>query len=345
MALGRGVRGLCELAQGGKLLIFMVIALTVLRAGEVAGIGRQGARRGKGRGAEGFGFAGAARGRAGLDPGRECGKPGPAGEAEPAARPFGIERAPAQHHREVEVEERGRIAAEPRMPRAREGFEPVERFGEPGDRAGPVGGDGKDTVSYMAQDDDKHLEGWGVDLDLGRGVARTGQGRKEQVLKFENAEGTSYGDGLIGSKAGNKLWGMDGNDDIWGMKGHDRLFGGNGNDRLYGGNGQDQLTGGRGTDHLWGGNHSDHFIFADADEMAKGSKRDVIEDFEQGDRIDLSGVASFDFIGGADFSAGGGAELRFKNELLQGDIDGDGKVDFEIKVKDMNTLHDSDFIL
>ena len=208
-----------------------------------------------------------------------------------------------------------------------------------------VGGDGKDTVSYLAQDDDKHLEGWGVDLDLGRGVARTGQGRKEQVLKFENAEGTSYGDGLIGSKAGNKLWGMDGNDDIWGMKGHDRLFGGNGNDRLYGGNGQDQLTGGRGTDHLWGGNHSDHFIFADADEMAKGSKRDVIEDFEQGDRIDLSGVASFDFIGGADFSAGGGAELRFKNELLQGDIDGDGKVDFEIKVKDMNTLHDSDFIL
>lgn len=208
-----------------------------------------------------------------------------------------------------------------------------------------VGGDGNDTVSYMAQDDDKHVRGWGVDLDLGREFAKTGQGRREDILKFENAEGTSYGDGLIGSKGNNKLWGMDGNDDIAGMKGNDKLFGGNGKDYLYGGNGRDELTGGKGVDHLWGGNGNDTFIFAHANEMGKNNKADVIHDFEKGDKIDLSGAGDFDFIGASAFSAGGDAEIRFNNGLLQGDLDGDGKVDFEIKVKDVNSLQDSDFIL
>ena len=208
-----------------------------------------------------------------------------------------------------------------------------------------VGGDGNDTVSYMAQDDDKYLKGWGVDLDLGREFAKTGEGRREDILKFENAEGTSYGDGLVGSKGDNKLWGMGGNDDIWGMKGDDKLYGGDGKDFLYGGNGRDELTGGKGPDHLWGGNGNDTFIFAAANEMGKGNKADVIEDFENGDKIDLSGVANFDFIGDSSFSASGSAELRFKNEVLQGDIDGDGNVDFEIKVKDVNALKDGDFIL
>ena len=208
-----------------------------------------------------------------------------------------------------------------------------------------VGGDGNDTVSYMAQDDDKHVRGWGVDLDLGREFAKTGQGRREDILKFENAEGTSYGDGLVGSKGNNRLWGMDGNDDIWGMKGDDRLFGGNGRDFLYGGNGRDQLTGGKGVDHLWGGNGNDTFIFAHANETGKGNKADVIEDFEKGDKIDLSRAGDFDFIGTSRFHANGDAEIRFNNGLLQGDLNGDGKVDFEIKVRDVNTLQDSDFIL
>lgn len=207
-----------------------------------------------------------------------------------------------------------------------------------------VGGDGNDTVSYMAQDDDKFLRGWGVDLDLGVGVARTGQGRKEIVEKFENAEGTSYGDGIIGSKGNNKLWGMDGNDDLAGMKGNDQLFGGNGKDYLFGGNGNDQLTGGMGRDRLEGGNGRDTFIFNDTAETGKGNKADVIVDFETGDKIDLSNAGEFTFIGKDSFSSSAG-ELRFANGVLQGDVDGDGKVDFEIKVQDVNTLSASDFIL
>lgn len=206
------------------------------------------------------------------------------------------------------------------------------------------GGDGNDTISYQAQDDDKHLKGWGVDLDLAQAFARTGQGRKERIYDFENAEGTSYGDGLVGSKRDNSLWGMDGKDDVWGMKGNDKLFGGAGTDYLYGGNGQDELTGGKGTDHLWGNGGNDTFIFAAANEMGKGSKADVINDFESGDKIDLSGVGMSDFIEDQNFHGVAG-EVRFEDGVLQGDIDGDGNADFEIKVKDVNSLQDSDFIL
>jgi len=207
-----------------------------------------------------------------------------------------------------------------------------------------VGGDGNDTVSYQAQDDDKYLEGWGVDLDLGREFARTGEGRKEKLIDFENAEGTSFGDGILGSKADNKLWGMDGKDDVVGFKGDDQLFGGEGEDFLSGGNGKDELTGGQGEDHLEGNGGNDLFIFASVDEMDKGGNADVIEDFEDGDKIDLSGAGSFTYINDNNFSNVAG-ELRFEDGLLQGDVDGDGNADFEIKVKDVNSLQDSDFVL
>lgn len=207
-----------------------------------------------------------------------------------------------------------------------------------------VGGDGNDTVSYMAQDDDNYLEGWGVDLDLGRQFARTGEGRKERIIDFENAEGTSYGDGINGSKGDNKLWGMDGSDDLSGFKGTDRLFGGDGADYLYGGNGKDQLTGGRGIDHLWGDGGNDHFIFTNVNETGMGADADMIKDFENGDKIDLSAAGSFTFIGDAAFSNTAG-ELRFNNGVLSGDVDGDGSADFQIEVKDVNSLQNSDFIL
>lgn len=207
-----------------------------------------------------------------------------------------------------------------------------------------IGGNGNDTISYQAQDSDSYLKGWGVDLDLGSGIARTGEGRKEHIYDFENAEGTSYGDGMVGSAGNNKLWGMDGSDEIWGMKGDDKLFGGVGTDWLYGGNGADELTGGKGTDHLEGGGGKDVFIFASASELGKGNKADVILDFETGDKIDLSGVGGLTFVGKADFTGTAG-ELRFENGLLQADTDGNGKADFEIKVEDVKTLHDTDFNL
>jgi len=137
---------------------------------------------------------------------------------------------------------------------------------------------------------------------------------------------------------------MDGKDDVVGFKGDDRLFGGDGEDFLSGGNGKDELTGGKGADHLEGGGNADHFIFADVNEMGKGSNADIIEDFEDGDKIDLSGAGSFTYINDQNFNNVAG-ELRFEDGILQGDVDGDGNADFEIKVKDVNALQDSDFTL
>lgn len=210
-----------------------------------------------------------------------------------------------------------------------------------------VGGDGNDTVSYMAQDDDSYLGGknFGVNLDLGREFARTGQGRREIIEKFENAEGTSARDIMAGSKGDNKLWGMDGQDDLNGFKGNDKVFGGVGADFLLGGNGRDELTGGHGVDRMWGEAGNDHFIFTDVTETDVGSgNRDIIEDFENGDKIDLSAAGSFTFIGSANFSNTAG-ELRFDNGTVSGDVDGDGTADFQIEVKDVNNLQAGDFIL
>lgn len=206
------------------------------------------------------------------------------------------------------------------------------------------GGDGRDTISYMAQDDDSHIDGWGVDLDLGREFARTGQGRKERIFDFENAEGTSYGDGILGSKGNNNLWGMDGRDELAGFKGDDQLFGGNGSDEIYGGNGADQITGGKGVDKMWGDGGNDQFIYTNVNETGTGKNADVIEDFHNGDKVDLSAAGSFTFIGDANFSNTAG-ELRFANGVLYGDVDGNGSADFEIKVKDVNSMQQSDFIL
>ncbi len=80
---------------------------------------------------------------------------------------------------------------------------------------------------------------------------------------------------------------------ISGTNGNDLLFGGNGNDTLDGGSRNDTLTGGAGNDTLIGGEDNDTLVGgAGRDIFAytfRGSGRDVITDFRQGeDRIDLS---------------------------------------------------------
>lgn len=218
------------------------------------------------------------------------------------------------------------------------------------------GGSGTDTISYMRQDSDSFLSGAGVSIDLYNQQAYTGANRYEDLINFENAIGTSYSDDVIGDNGKNKLWGMDGNDILDGRGGNDTLYGGNGNDDLYGGGGNDKLIGGKGNDLMWGGTGADHFVFESIQDSVVGSKRDVIKDFysSENDKIDLSAIDAnstnggsddaFHYIGSAAFSDTAG-ELRFKNNILSGDIDGDGKADFEIKVAGVGALHLGDFIL
>jgi len=216
------------------------------------------------------------------------------------------------------------------------------------------GGGGTDTVSYLRQDNDSYLSGQGVEIDLYHEYAYTGSSREEVLVNFENAKGTSYADTVIGDDGDNKLWGMNGNDVVDGRGGKDMVYGGNGNDDLYGGNGADKLIGGKGNDLQWGETGADHFIFETIQDSVVGSNRDIIKDFSKsdGDLIDLSAIDaidgggnnSFDYVGSDTFSGTAG-ELRYQNNLLQGDTDGDGKADFEIKVADINSLGSNDFIL
>jgi serralysin len=243
------------------------------------------------------------------------------------------------------------------------------------------GGSGTDTINYSLQDSSSE-KGLGIYVDLDGGFAKAVSGRLEKLTSIENVVGTSYNDTLIGTVGNNLLSGGSGNDQLEGLAGNDRLYGGNGvdiiygddgdddlygeasNDRLYGGNGNDDLVGGSGNDllvggagndFLVGGTGADTFRFTKTSDSRVGSLRDVIDDFNpdsQGDVIDLrdidantgrSGNQAFEFIGKASFSGTAG-ELRYSGTVISGDINGDGRADFEINAG-LTKYYSDDFLL
>ena len=130
--------------------------------------------------------------------------------------------------------------------------------------------------------------------------------------------------------------------------GRDKVFGEAGKDRIDAGGGNDKLAGGKGADELAGGAGSDTFVFNKVKESGPGAARaDTLEDFDaRADRIDLrgidadtaeAGVQAFDFIGSRAFSGQAG-ELHLVGKLLQGDVDGDGTADFEVRFGDAAKL-------
>lgn len=144
------------------------------------------------------------------------------------------------------------------------------------------------------------------------------------------------------------------NDLLLGQEGNDMLHGLSGDDKLYGRGGDDHLEGGLGADYLKGGAGADVFVYTstfDTNPMAM----DTIGDFRhsQGDLIDLSGIdanlvlrgnQAFIWLGDEGFSGHGG-ELRFANELLSGDINGDGISDLSIHLIKVNVLQIDDLLL
>jgi serralysin len=243
------------------------------------------------------------------------------------------------------------------------------------------GGSGTDTINYSLQDSSSE-KGRGIYVDLDEGYAKAVTGRLEKLTSIENVVGTAYADTLIGTVgnnilsggsgndqleglAGNDrlyggngvdiLYGDDGDDDLYGEAGNDRLYGGNGNDDLVGGSGNDLLVGGAGNDFLVGGSGADYFRFMKTSDSRVGSLRDVIDDFNpdsQGDVIDLrsidantgrSGDQAFEFIGKASFSGTAG-ELRYSGTVISGDINGDGRADFEINAG-LTKYYSDDFLL
>ncbi|MEA3040610.1 MAG: hypothetical protein QOC65_99 [Sphingomonadales bacterium] len=140
---------------------------------------------------------------------------------------------------------------------------------------------------------------------------------------------------------------------LWGGAAADTLAGGDGGDLLFGGAGADTLTGNGGDDIF-----RYHFV---SDSTAVTS--DTVVDFTTGDLIDLSVIDavsgtpaqndSFTFIDDDAFTLGQGGQLRAENVpttnnwLVQGDVDGNGTIDFQIlvTVSDSHTLTGADFVL
>jgi Ca2+-binding RTX toxin-like protein len=147
---------------------------------------------------------------------------------------------------------------------------------------------------------------------------------------------------------------------VSGGDGVDTILGGKENNTFFGDAGADRLQGGLGADKLTGGADADVFILKSAAESTVASSgRDTILDFSHaaGDTIDLhsidarttkSGDQAFKFIDSQAFHNVAG-ELRFQKSstdtFVYGDVNGDGKADFGIKLTGLISLAASDFIL
>jgi Ca2+-binding RTX toxin-like protein len=150
------------------------------------------------------------------------------------------------------------------------------------------------------------------------------------------------------TQASDLLFGTAGDDVISALAGDDVVSGLGGSDSLNGGSGDDVLIGGGGRDFLTGGTGSDIFVLESVSDSARGAGRDRINDFQSGvDKIDLSAIGAFNFIGTGAFS-GSGAELRYSSNgistFIEGDLDGDKMADFQIELGGAVMPVASDFI-
>jgi serralysin len=177
------------------------------------------------------------------------------------------------------------------------------------------------------------------------GPQNTGSAGTDTLTNIQGLEGSNTGgDTLTGDDFANVFLG-------WG-----------GNDVLVGGAGNDVLVGGLGRDKLTGGADSDRFDFDSILESRAGANHDKITDFKHGtsvtgDHIDLSDIdANTKAVGDQDFKFIGSQAFHHQrgelhtvragaNLLVQGDVNGDGKADFEILLSGIHHLVKADFIL
>ena len=131
--------------------------------------------------------------------------------------------------------------------------------------------------------------------------------------------------------------GLDLNDELNGREETDLLIGLKGKDSLHGGGGADVLIGGKG---------KDRFVYTEVeDSLVDEAGRDRILDFGKKDKINLQALADdLQFIKKREFTGTAG-EVRFANETLSIDIDGDQSADFAVALPGVTKLKGSNLIL
>ncbi|PND29124.1 cadherin-like domain-containing protein [Sinorhizobium sp. M4_45] len=174
--------------------------------------------------------------------------------------------------------------------------------------------------------------------------------------------------------------GSAGSDRLTGTAANETFDGGAGNDVINGAAGNDTIIGGAGADLLTGGAGNDIFVFKSTNDSAPGfsgyvnnvaygpasgaGHRDTVTDFANGfDRLDLSAIdantgaagnQAFTWRGTGEFSRHAG-ELIYKTfnpagtlddkTIIYGDVNGDGRADFQIELSGLKSLATGDFLL
>ncbi len=173
------------------------------------------------------------------------------------------------------------------------------------------GGSGTDTITWTFAGET------GATFDLLAGTATDTSLNVEQMLNFENLNGTANRDIVLGTNGVNILQGQGGDDDLFGLNGADELYGGNGLDYLSGGAQADYLSGGAEKDVFFGGGGIDTLVGGGGDDefyISSTDLSDIINEVAGGgnDRIfasvsyALAATSEVETIG-TDSNAGVGA--------------------------------------
>ena len=179
----------------------------------------------------------------------------------------------------------------------------------------------------------------------------------------ENISGTARADRLIGTNNGETIIGLGGNDGIYGNAGNDRIIGGPGADYMTGGPATTSSCSIRSAiPHPANRAMVNNGSFSPA---AGHGLRDIITDFTRGqDRLDLSAIdannqvggnQAFTFLGQGHFHHHLPGELIYRlydfagtahdKTIVYGDVNGDGRADFQIELTGLKALTPSDFVL
>jgi len=206
------------------------------------------------------------------------------------------------------------------------------------------------------------LGGMGADtINIGSCIDALGEQGNDIITGNPSNNHISGGidsDWIDGGAGDDSLFGDSGNDFIFGGVGNEVIRGGAGNDIIDGGADNDDIFGGLGKDHMTGGSDHENFFFLSVADSKRGLGRDVITDFQEGgtDFINLQIIdakrggadSAFHFIGSKQFHDKAG-ELHFKinatTTIVEGDVNGDGRADFQIELSGQHALLAADFLL